>query len=128
MRSSAEGNDTACAGPSVSPTGGNCAGLQQLFSKTNVPPLLIGMSLMLFQQITGQPSVLYYASRIFKDAGFASDEEATRVSIYLGLFKLIATGVDCRRRLRVFASMPPAVSYTCQCHTHVSVTRVCPQE
>lgn len=24
-------------------------------------PLAIGMSLMLFQQITGQPSVLYYA-------------------------------------------------------------------
>jgi hypothetical protein len=27
------------------------------------------MSLMLFQQITGQPSVLYYASKIFQDAG-----------------------------------------------------------
>ena len=68
------------------------AGLQQLFAKNNVRPLLIGMSLMLFQQITGQPSVLYYAARIFKDAGFGSDEEATRVSVYLGLFKLVCTG------------------------------------
>ncbi len=45
---------------------------------------------MLFQQITGQPSVLYYAAKIFKDAGFASD--ATKVSAVLGAFKLVATG------------------------------------
>ena len=29
-------------------------------------PLAVGLSLMLFQQITGQPSVLYYAARIFQ--------------------------------------------------------------
>ena len=57
-------------------------------------PLLIGSSLMLFQQITGQPSVLYYAAKIFKDAGFASDADATRVSVVLGFFKLVMTG-DC---------------------------------
>jgi len=37
-------------------------------------PLLIGSSLMLFQQITGQPSVLYYATQIFEKAGFASGQ------------------------------------------------------
>ena len=68
------------------------AGLQQLFSERNLPPLAIGMSLMLFQQITGQPSVLYYAAKIFKDAGFASDADATKVSAVLGFFKLLATG------------------------------------
>ena len=47
---------------------------------------------MLYQQITGQPSVLYYAAKIFKDAGFASDADATRVSVVLGFFKLIMTG------------------------------------
>ena len=47
---------------------------------------------MLFQQITGQPSVLYYAAKIFKDAGFANDADATKVSAVLGLFKLVATG------------------------------------
>lgn len=47
---------------------------------------------MLFQQITGQPSVLYYAAKIFKDAGFASDSDATRVSVVLGFFKLVMTG------------------------------------
>ena len=67
-------------------------GLAALFSKRNIRPLLIGSSLMLFQQITGQPSVLYYAAKIFKDAGFASDADATRVSVVLGLFKLLMTG------------------------------------
>ena len=40
-------------------------------------PLLVGMSLMLFQQITGQPSVLYYAGSIFQEAGFTTAQEAT---------------------------------------------------
>ena len=34
-------------------------------------PLAIGMSLMLFQQITGQPSVLYYAAKIFQVTAFS---------------------------------------------------------
>ena len=67
-------------------------GLKALFQGRNVRPLLIGSSLMLFQQITGQPSVLYYAAKIFKDAGFASDQDATRVSVVLGFFKLVMTG------------------------------------
>jgi len=56
-------------------------------------PLTIGVSLMLFQQITGQPSVLYYAAKIFQDAGFASAGEATGISVVLGFFKLIMTGI-----------------------------------
>ena len=70
----------------------SAGGLGALFSKGNIRPLLVGSSLMLFQQITGQPSVLYYAAKIFKDAGFASDADATRVSVVLGFFKLIMTG------------------------------------
>ncbi len=48
-------------------------GIGALFSGRNLRPLLIGSSLMLFQQITGQPSVLYYATKIFEvrgDLGF----------------------------------------------------------
>jgi hypothetical protein len=37
---------------------------------------------MLFQQITGQPSVLYYAARIFQDAGFPGAQEATGVRVF----------------------------------------------
>ncbi|XP_024021020.1 D-xylose-proton symporter-like 2 [Morus notabilis] len=54
--------------------------------------LVIGGGLVLFQQITGQPSVLYYASSIFQTAGFSAASDATRVSILLGLLKLIMTG------------------------------------
>ena len=36
--------------------------------------------------------MLYYAAKIFKDAGFASDADATRVSVVLGFFKLVMTG------------------------------------
>jgi hypothetical protein len=56
-------------------------------------PLTVGVSLMLFQQITGQPSVLYYAASIFKQAGFDSANAATAISVVLGFFKLIMTGV-----------------------------------
>eukprot|EP00879_Flechtneria_rotunda_P028264 GHRR01030361.1.p1 GENE.GHRR01030361.1~~GHRR01030361.1.p1 ORF type:complete len:511 (+),score=137.46 GHRR01030361.1:274-1806(+) len=54
-------------------------------------PLLVGLSLMLFQQITGQPSVLYYASQIFERAGFAGGQESAGISVLLGGFKLIMT-------------------------------------
>ena len=57
-------------------------------------PLLVGLSLMLFQQITGQPSVLYYAAQIFESAGFAVGKESTGVSVGLGLFKLVMTGAN----------------------------------
>ncbi|GMP25215.1 hypothetical protein CsSME_00002187 [Camellia sinensis var. sinensis] len=55
--------------------------------------LLIGTGLVLFQQITGQPSVLYYAASILQSAGFSAASDATRVSILLGVLKLIMTGV-----------------------------------
>ncbi|KAG2325584.1 hypothetical protein Bca52824_008312 [Brassica carinata] len=45
------------------------------------------------EQITGQPSVLYYAPSILQTAGFSAAGDATRVSILLGLLKLIMTGV-----------------------------------
>lgn len=41
--------------------------IKQLFTnRAYRQPLLVGSSLMLFQQITGQPSVLYYAAQIFR--------------------------------------------------------------
>jgi hypothetical protein len=44
-------------------------------------------------QITGQPSVLYYAQQIFQRAGFASGAAAAEVSVLLGAFKLVMTVV-----------------------------------
>jgi len=70
----------------------------EIFTKSSYrQPLLVGTSLMLFQQITGQPSVLYYAAQIFQDAGFSAASDATRVSVILGAFKLLITGVACAK-------------------------------
>lgn len=64
----------------------------EIFQGKCLKALTIGAGLILFQQITGQPSVLYYAAKIFQDVGFAAAADATRASIFLGLLKLIMTG------------------------------------
>ncbi|XVF30460.1 hypothetical protein REPUB_Repub16aG0059700 [Reevesia pubescens] len=69
------------------------ATLGEMFHGKCMKALIIGAGLVLFQQITGQPSVLYYAASIFQSAGFSAASDATRVSILLGLLKLIMTGV-----------------------------------
>ncbi|KAM5557922.1 hypothetical protein ABKV19_024981 [Rosa sericea] len=66
--------------------------LGEMFQGKCKKALVIGAGLVLFQQITGQPSVLYYAASIFQSAGFSAAADATRVSILLGLFKLVMTG------------------------------------
>jgi sugar porter (SP) family MFS transporter len=66
-------------------------GVAALLAPRNSRALYVGVSLMLFQQITGQPSVLYYATDIFRAAGFASVEEASQTSVVLGAFKLLMT-------------------------------------
>ncbi|GAB4858182.1 Vacuolar glucose transporter 1 [Ancistrocladus abbreviatus] len=64
----------------------------EMFRGKYLKALFIGVGLVLFQQITGQPSVLYYAASILQSAGFSGASDSTRVSIILGLFKLIMTG------------------------------------
>jgi sugar porter (SP) family MFS transporter len=53
-------------------------------------PLTVGLSLVALQQLTGQPSVLYYAASIFNAAGFEGGDGA-RVAVGLGAFKLLMT-------------------------------------
>lgn len=52
---------------------------------------LIGLGLVLFQQFTGQPNVLFYASTIFHSVGFQSDASAVLASLGLGFVKVAAT-------------------------------------
>ncbi|KAE8297922.1 Solute carrier family 2, facilitated glucose transporter member 10 Glucose transporter type 10 [Larimichthys crocea] len=51
----------------------------------------IGLGLVLFQQFTGQPNVLFYASTIFHSVGFQSNASAVLASVGLGFVKVIAT-------------------------------------
>jgi sugar porter (SP) family MFS transporter len=66
-------------------------GVGELLRRENLRPLYIGLSIVLFQQITGQPSVLYYAEQVFTAAGYDSSNSAG-VSVILGGFKLVMTG------------------------------------
>eukprot|EP01018_Ginkgo_biloba_P034383 Gb_38531 [translate_table: standard] len=69
------------------------ANFWEIFQGSSLKALTIGGGLVLFQQITGQPSVLYYAASILQSAGFSAASDATRVSVILGFFKLLMTGV-----------------------------------
>ncbi|NXQ42225.1 GTR10 protein, partial [Catharus fuscescens] len=52
---------------------------------------LVGLGLVLFQQFTGQPNVLGYASKIFHSVGFQSNSSAILASVGLGAVKVVAT-------------------------------------
>ncbi|TRZ17318.1 hypothetical protein HGM15179_009814 [Zosterops borbonicus] len=52
---------------------------------------LVGLGLVLFQQLTGQPNVLGYASKIFHSVGFQSNSSAILASVGLGAIKVVAT-------------------------------------
>ena len=54
-------------------------------------PLFVGMGLVFFQQSTGQPNVLFYASKILIAMGFDSAFGADLGAIALGISKVIAT-------------------------------------
>lgn len=73
--------------------GGGLASFTELFTGTTLQALIVGGGLVFFQQVTGQPSVLYYAAVILQEAGFPAASDATGVAILLGLFKLLMTGV-----------------------------------
>lgn len=58
-------------------------------SKINRQALIIGVGLVLFQQLSGQPSVLYFANRIFEGAGMGFE-----AALGVGIFKLLMTIVS----------------------------------
>nr|GLL33677.1 D-xylose-proton symporter-like 3, chloroplastic isoform X1 [Ipomoea trifida] len=66
----------------------------EVFQGPSLKAFIIGGGLVLFQQITGQPSVLYYAGPILQSAGFSAASDATRVSVIIGIFKQILSCVQ----------------------------------
>jgi sugar porter (SP) family MFS transporter len=55
------------------------------------PPLVIGIGLAVFQQVTGINAVIYYAPQIFQRAGFASDSVALAATMGIGVINVLAT-------------------------------------
>ena len=56
-------------------------------------PLVLGLLLSIFQQITGINAVIYFAPRIFQDAGFSSASTAIFATFGLGIVNTLATMV-----------------------------------
>jgi len=67
----------------VASVGGQVA---SLFDRRYRKCLVAGVGVVILQQVTGQPSILYYANTIFKEAGMSS-----YAAVLTGVFKLFAT-------------------------------------
>jgi len=81
---------TASTGSSSSEADGMMSKMNEIFtSPYNRQALTIGVGLVLFQQLSGQPSVLYFANRIFESAGLGYE-----AALGVGVFKLIMTLVS----------------------------------
>ncbi|NXJ05053.1 GTR10 protein, partial [Odontophorus gujanensis] len=97
---------------------------------------LVGLGLVLFQQFTGQPNVLGYASKIFHSVGFQSNSSAILASVGLGAIKVVATLVAMafadkagRRALLIAGGVVMAISVTTigitSCIAPLAMTRDC---
>ncbi|XP_058027454.1 solute carrier family 2, facilitated glucose transporter member 12 isoform X1 [Ahaetulla prasina] len=66
--------------------------LDLFHSKDNMRTrLLIGITLVFFVQVTGQPNILFYTSTVLKSVGFQSNAAATLASTGVGVVKVIST-------------------------------------
>ncbi|WP_369680948.1 sugar porter family MFS transporter [Acidithiobacillus thiooxidans] len=59
-------------------------------------PLIIGVGLAVFQQITGINVVIYFAPTIFRDAGLSSASGSILATVGIGAVNVIMTGVAMR--------------------------------
>ncbi|MBS0029242.1 sugar porter family MFS transporter [Chitinophaga sp. 22321] len=64
--------------------------IKQLFSKTYLPVLVIGIMVAIFQQVTGINSIIYYAPVIFKETGLDSSSSLMQ-TIIIGAVNVVAT-------------------------------------
>ena len=56
-------------------------------------PLIVGIGLAVFQQITGINTVIYYAPTIFQEAGLASNSAAILATVGVGIVNVLMTVV-----------------------------------
>ena len=63
---------------------------RDLFNKTWLPVLVIGVLLALFQQFSGSNAIMYYAPEIFKGAGFGQNG-AFMATVSIGVINMVIT-------------------------------------
>ena len=81
-----DGGDDSGSGGRGRSRGAGGGGLSEIFSPANRRALVAGLGVVTLQQVTGQPSILYYAADIFEQAGMAS-----YAAVLTGSFKLVMT-------------------------------------
>ncbi|MGA3272206.1 sugar porter family MFS transporter [Lactiplantibacillus pentosus] len=64
-----------------------------LFNKTWLPVLIIGVLLALFQQFSGSNAIMYYTPEIFKGAGFGQNG-AFMATVSIGVINMVITVVS----------------------------------
>ncbi len=68
------------------------ASWSEVFSKSVRRPLMIGIGLAVFQQITGINAIIYYANKIFESAGFSTPaDQAAATTWAIGGVNVLAT-------------------------------------
>ena len=71
---------------------GDRASWGEVFHQEWRRPLMIGLGLAVFQQITGINAIIYYADQIFSSAGFATPAAQTTVTTWaIGAVNVLAT-------------------------------------
>jgi sugar porter (SP) family MFS transporter len=64
----------------------------ELFAAKMRRPLMVGIGLSVFQQITGINAIIYYSSEIFAKAGFTTPQQQARATLYaVGVVNVLAT-------------------------------------
>ena len=64
----------------------------EVFSKRLRKPLMIGIGLAVFQQITGINAIIYYANKIFAQAGFSTPQDQAAATTWaIGAVNVLAT-------------------------------------
>jgi SP family galactose:H+ symporter-like MFS transporter len=70
----------------------NRASWAEVFSKRVRKPLMVGIGLAVFQQITGINAIIYYADKIFASAGFSTPADQASASTWaIGAVNVLAT-------------------------------------
>ncbi|KAK6929985.1 Major facilitator, sugar transporter-like, partial [Dillenia turbinata] len=67
--------------------------LKKLMQKSSMPPLIIGVSMQVFQQFTGINAIMFYAPVLFQTIGFGSNASLLS-SVITGLVNVLSTFVS----------------------------------
>ncbi|CAG7629769.1 unnamed protein product [Allacma fusca] len=100
---------------SIDESKGEKVRLATIFSRSIIQPVLICLSLMVFEQISGFNAIIFYTVDIFKASG--SQLDSNLATIIIGIVQVLATVVSCilvdltgRRILLIFSEVVMAAS------------------